>query len=451
MFLFLSLFATLTWYLYSYFIKTFDYWRSKNVEGPEPLPLFGNFKDVALKKKPKGIFFSEMYKQYPKEKFVGFYQMASPALLIRDLNIVKQVLIKEFNKFPDRGTYFSKKGLGENIFHSDSETWKTLRKQFSSVFTSSKFRAVFHLLVDCGDKFVCNVENVTKEHSEQDVYQLIMIYTLATSMVTLFDWNIDSFKDDTRWFDIYDKNLNNNHWNEIDLLFPGFLTKFNLTILSKEVRYYCHQILEACKRQPLSKTTNNFNVKDVILNLRKENNTNAKRMDKEVNANLKITDDLLAGQIWVFHTAGYLNNALTLTYALYHLAHNTDVQDKLTAEIDQTLDEHRGKLTYNALKEMKYLEMVFEETMRINPVTHGVVRSAYEDVKLEGTNVVINKGTTVVISPYSIHHDEQYYPEPEKFIPERFLPENVKKRHVCAYLPFGAGRRSCLGELLHYV
>ena len=59
---------------------------------------------------------------------------------------------------------------------------------------------------------------------------------------------------------------------------------------------------------------------------------------------------------------------------------------------------------------------------------------------------MIPKGTNCFVYAFMVHRDEKYYPEPEKFDPERFLPENSKDRHPFAFIPFSAGRRNCIGQ-----
>ncbi|XP_075979732.1 cytochrome P450 6B1-like [Anticarsia gemmatalis] len=447
MFLYLLVFV-FAWLLYYFLTKSFNYWKDRQVCGPKPIPFFGNFKDVVLRKKHVGMLYNEMYKQYPDEKVVGLFRMTAPTLLIRDLDIAKQVLIKDFECFPDRATYYSKQGLGQNMFHCDLVTWKILRKRFTSVFTSSKFKSIFHLLVDRGDKFNNYIEDVTMKQPEQDVYNLMLKYTVSTIMVAGFGLDIDTFND-SRLFEIIDEEVKASFLSEVDIVFPGFLTQFNLSLLAKNTIQFCHEIVRTgISNQRLK--TDIHNVMDVILSFKDKSDiySTEKIKTDEKQPMVEVTDELLAAQAWVFYTAGNANNTLSLTYAMYHLARNPDVQEKLRQEIDEVLAKYDGKLTYEALKEMKYLDMAFEETLRMHPLTNGLVRSVAKDVRIEGIDATIDKDCIVVVSPYAIQHDEKYYPEPERFNPERFLPENIVDRHQCAFLPFGTGPRSCLGSQL---
>ncbi|KAK3095368.1 hypothetical protein FSP39_013830 [Pinctada imbricata] len=87
---------------------------------------------------------------------------------------------------------------------------------------------------------------------------------------------------------------------------------------------------------------------------------------------------------------------------------------------------------------------MFEEALRIFPPVPFFGRSLTEDCKIG--KYTVPKGSTVVIPPVSLHKDPRYFPDPEKFDPDRFLPENSRKRHPYAYIPFSAGPRNCIGQ-----
>lgn len=84
--------------------------------------------------------------------------------------------------------------------------------------------------------------------------------------------------------------------------------------------------------------------------------------------------------------------------------------------------------------------------MRLNPPVFFLMRKANEDYVIANTNMKIDEGTSVFIPNYSFHMDAQYFPDPEKFNPDRFTKENVESRHSLTFLPFGEGPRICIGN-----
>ncbi|XP_013140398.1 PREDICTED: cytochrome P450 6B1-like [Papilio polytes] len=185
---------------------------------------------------------------------------------------------------------------------------------------------------------------------------------------------------------------------------------------------------------------------DLILEMRQQKVIEgSKRHDNEHLKPLELTDSIIAAQAFVFYAAGYETSASTMTYMFYELAKQPAIQDKLIAEIDEVLKRYNGQITYECLSEMTYLSQVFDETLRKYPVADPMQRNAKVDYKIPGTDITIKQGQTIIISSWGIQHDPQYYPNPDKFDPEHFSPENEKNRHSCAYLPFGAGPRNCIG------
>ncbi|GBN44641.1 Cytochrome P450 3A4, partial [Araneus ventricosus] len=159
----------------------------------------------------------------------------------------------------------------------------------------------------------------------------------------------------------------------------------------------------------------------------------------------KLSTDELVAQCVIFFIAGYDTTATTLTMVTYFLALHQDVQDKLRAEVDAALEENNGKLTYEAIQSMKYMDNVISETLRIYPISVRLERCAEVDYKLGDTGITIPKGMIVSIPIISVQRDPKYWPEPEKFDPDRFTPERRAQRDPYSYLPFGAGPRNCLG------
>lgn len=84
--------------------------------------------------------------------------------------------------------------------------------------------------------------------------------------------------------------------------------------------------------------------------------------------------------------------------------------------------------------------------MRLHPPIPMLIRKANEDYEIPNTKMKIDKGTQVIICNYAIHMDPRYFPDPEKFDPERFSRGNIESRHQFAYLPFGEGPRNCIGN-----
>ena len=157
----------------------------------------------------------------------------------------------------------------------------------------------------------------------------------------------------------------------------------------------------------------------------------------------KLSDEEIVAQSIIFLLAGYETSSNTLSFTLYHLTVNPDVQDKLRKEIIQAMESNAKKPLYDVAQSIEYLDCVIMEAQRLCPPASQVNRECSEDYDLNGIH--IPSGTEIVIPIYALHHDPDAWRDPEKFDPERFRGPAKEARHAFQFLPFGAGPRNCIG------
>ena len=158
----------------------------------------------------------------------------------------------------------------------------------------------------------------------------------------------------------------------------------------------------------------------------------------------KLSDEEIVAQSIIFLLAGYETSSNTLSFILYHLALNPDVQDKLRTEIKEAVESNtKRKSLYELAQNIEYLDCVIKESQRLCPAAPQVNRECCEDYDLNGIH--IPAGTEIMIPIYVLHHDPNAWQNPEKFDPERFRGPAKDARHAFQFLPFGAGPRNCIG------
>ncbi|WP_395846939.1 cytochrome P450 [Cystobacter fuscus] len=140
--------------------------------------------------------------------------------------------------------------------------------------------------------------------------------------------------------------------------------------------------------------------------------------------------------------AGHETTAVFLAWVWGMLLLNPEVYEKLQHEVDTVLGDRLP--TAGDIQRMPYMQQVLKETLRLYPPSHMQGRTVLQDVDIEGYK--LRKGDSLLLSFYVLHRNEQFYPEPERFLPERFTPEQEKARPKHAYVPFGNGPNVCIGK-----
>ena len=158
-----------------------------------------------------------------------------------------------------------------------------------------------------------------------------------------------------------------------------------------------------------------------------------------------MTYEEIAANIFIFYIAGNETSSSTVAYSLYELTQNEELMRRAQEDVKLALEKHQGEFTYESIADMKFIDLCIKETLRKYPFPI-LNRECTKDYPIPGSSFTIKKGTAVIVSLMGLHRDEKFFPNAEKYNPDRFTDE-TKAYDEDMYMPFGAGPRNCIGEL----
>lgn len=450
--------------IYIYFEHKFNYWRKRGVPFIKPTFIFGNFTDVLFQRVCVGQFFQDMYNKGEGKPFVGIYIFNRPALVLRDPQLIKYVLVKDFNIFFDRQVRSNAKSdpLSTNLFLLKGAPWKYLRYKMTPTFTTFRIKKMFPLMQKCGSQFGDYLQNIVGLNKTTEMKETAAKY--ATDIITTCAFGIESNcltdpKAEFRVFgrQIFDYTVYRSFEFMSMFMLPLAVKYLNMQFFSKNTTDFLRKAFWDTMTVREEKKIQRDDFMDLLLQLKNKSQVDIDKNDEEMKEyneneinNLKdlfeFKGDYLVAQAAIFFTAGFESNASTTSFTLYHLAKKPHLQNKLRAEILGALGKQNGQVTYDIIKDMPYLHMVVSETLRKYPPLSILDRVPNVDYQIPGTDIVIEKGTPVYVPLLGIHNDPQVWEDPDEYDPERFNEENKRARHSFMYLPFGDGPKYCIGK-----
>lgn len=439
----------------------FNYWARHGIAYLEPSFPFGNAKQIILKRVSLGNSFKNFYDEFKKRNlpYGGTYFTFKPELVLVDKDIIKQIFIKDFQYFTDRGTFCDEENdpLSAHLFSLGGAKWKNLRAKLTPTFTTGKMKMMFHTMVACTNELDNILQQKSNTSEPLDIRDLLASFTTDVIGSCAFGLDINCLKTPDTKFKEYGTRVFEPQGIDIvrtlaGVLIPNFMKFFKLAVINKEISdFFKDVVFDTVKYRE----ENNIVRKDFMHLLLQLKNQGKVSEDHLTAGSIKangtknegngLTDNQIAAQCFVFFLAGFETSSTMMTFCLYELVKNLQIQEKLRMEINKVLNKHNGELTYEAIMEMEYLDKVVNETLRKYPPLPFLVRQCVRDYQLPNSNYTIKKGQMLRIPLLGIHRDAEYYPDPEKFDPERFSDEQKSKRHPIVYMPFGEGPRICIG------
>ena len=463
-----------------------SYWSRRGI----PTPSAFNIRRFVL---PIHLHDQEIYRD--QGTIVGLYEGFRPTLLLGEPDLIRDILVKDFDNFPSRRAYnfgHLPDRMGLLFMKGSEEKWEKLRSLITPHFSNGKMRGLTPKVNECVSNLLSNLSK-TDVRLPVDVVEFYRAFSLDVVASTAFGISIDSLNEPNnpivsnaqKFFGqkpitriLFEFYLT---FSRLKKLRPTDFESFNyfsrLTEkITREKRYerkrkYSNGLLNGKKLDfiqmfldvidhrteafpesieeelPGDKDDPLVPPTDLITIFGHEcplSTSNLKNTDPE-NRRKSISLDEIKAQGILFFVAGYSGTATLLSNMSLLLAQNPRVQETLIREIDSTSQE---PVSFDVIHSLKYLDAVVWETLRLFPPVARVERECVTDYKLAKTGIFIPSGMTVSIPVYAVHRDPRNFEDPDSFVPERFLSQDGGEsglRHPWCFIPFGGGPRNCLG------
>ncbi|XP_016997433.2 probable cytochrome P450 6a21 [Drosophila takahashii] len=435
-------------YLFLKLRSTMRYWQELGIPCEEPHIIMGSMKGVRTKRSFNEIWMSHYKKFRGTGPFAGFYWFRRPAVFVLEPSLAKQILIKDFNKFTDRGFFHNTEDdpLSGQLFLLDGHKWKSMRNKLSSTFTSGKMKYMFPTVIKVGHEFTDVFGQYVEKSPVIEVRELLARFTTDVIGTCAFGIECSSLKDPEAEFRVMGRrSITEQRLSAVGIgfvnSFPNLARRLHMKMTAEPIEKFFMRIVRetVAFREQNNIRRNDF--MDQLIDLK-----NKPLMMSESGENVNLTIEQIAAQAFVFFAAGFETSSTTMGFALYELAQNQDIQARVREEVLEVCEKYKGDFTYESVQELVYLNQVISETLRLYTVLPVLNRECLEDfVVPDNPKYVIKKGMPIIIPAGAMHRDERLYPNPATFNPDNFSPDRVKERDSVEWLPFGDGPRNCIG------
>lgn len=388
----------------------------------------------------------------------------TPIYLVRDPELFKQIAIKDFDNFQDHKSLIDTnvdKLFGNTMFMMRGQRWKDMRATLTPAFTVSKTKQMFELIracaIDTSEFYLA--ETAKTGHSRViEMQELFCRYANDVIASCAYGIKINSLEDKNNEFYAAGKRIMNFTSNMafvklfVQRSLPWLMRSLDIQFIDKSIRTFFTQMVLDTMRVRKSQGIIRPDLIDILLRAREgslEYQEEDQSFDgyvptaaptqttKKTRIHRNWSDEEMISQCFDFFLGGFDSSSLLLVSTAYELAMHPDIQQRLIDEVDEIDANLSGELvTYDDMQKMKYMDMVINEVLRIRPPSVLLDRVCSKDCILDDGDKVkihIAKGSLIWVPVYNFHHDERFFPEPEKFDPERFNEENKANLGSAAY------------------
>lgn len=346
--------------LYFFLKKKFDYFEERGIPYTKPSWIFGNMSGVGRTKHMYDVMNSLYEEHKGKDVLAGFFTLFSPSIIVTDLDLIKNILVKDFNNFTDRGMYVNEEAdpLSGNLFSIGGEQWRFLRNKLSPVFTSGKIKSMYNIISEKGGNLINAIDREIKlGKSSLDCRKVTTCFTVDVISSGVFGMETDTLKGEHPEIMEIIKRVFEDFAPLrffFQFAFPKVAKFFNMRNFSKEVGDYFFDVIGGNIKNREDNDIHRKDFLDMLIQLK-----NKGTIDGEISTEVgKLTLDQSVAQAFLFFFAGSETSSTAINFALVELSRNKQAQEKLRKEINEKTKEAKGEITYDNLHEMTYLNQV---------------------------------------------------------------------------------------------
>jgi cytochrome P450 len=385
--------------------------------GPKPRFLIGNM--PLASPDPLSVFtawareFGDIF--YYRAAWLHVYFLNHP-------DLIEAVLVRNYqNVLKDRVIRNSRWFFGQGLLTNEGDSWLRQRRLSQPAFHRERIASYAKIMTDYAGQVVATWQ----DGEIRDIHQEMMRLTLRIVVRTLF--NVES--EETEQISSAMNTVMGNTTG-IRMLLPPiarYLPTPKMIGFRRAVARLDETVYSIVSRRRAHEEDSG----DLLSMLMQSKDEDGSRM----------SDKQLRDEVLTFLLAGHETTALALSWTWHLLGQHVEVERKLHQELDHVLD---GRVpNFSDLPALTYTERVIKESMRLYPPAWSLARTVVSDFELRGYR--IPAGANVVMSQWIMHRNPTYFPDPDKFDPDRWLPEGSQKLPRFAYFPFGGGPRQCIG------
>jgi cytochrome P450 len=373
---------------------------------------------------------------------VVFNQFKQKSILFSDPQALEAILVGRHGEFEkDLFTRDLIPLLGTGLLTNEGDAWKAKRRMMAPSFQPREIAAFGETMVTCAEASIARLlaaetapsagpgprrsTGQPPQRPVTDVHAQMMRLALDVVARALFGSEFERFEEVEECLRIADRSYRNlwRTWRAfVRRWFP--LAAFrDLSVARQRLDVVLLEMIEKKRKNPGS---------DMLSRL----------LALEDESGRGMTDTEVRDEAMTVFLAGHETTALALTYTLHLLATHPDAYDRLVVEVDRELGGRRPSVP--DVQKLSFTNAVVRESLRLYPPVWAMARLVTADTELLG--ITLRKGNQVLVSQWVTQRDARFFPEPERFRPERWLDGSTDKLPRFSYFPFGGGPRVCIGQ-----